>query len=93
MPTTNPLETALCPPAGAALQKIKRASMLPLDDVFSGLTRSAADKLDRAAGYFRSHELPEIIGEVRQFVRRAPGQALLAAAVAGFVVGSLSRRE
>jgi ElaB/YqjD/DUF883 family membrane-anchored ribosome-binding protein len=51
----------------------------------------AADALDNASGYLRSHETSEILGDVESYAKAHPGQALAGAIFAGFVLGRILR--
>ncbi|HEY2013926.1 MAG TPA: hypothetical protein VGH38_10525 [Bryobacteraceae bacterium] len=57
------------------------------------MARSAVEKFDSAVEYVRGHEMDEMMNDVRRLIRRAPGQSIAAAAVAGFIVGRLVRRD
>ena len=54
---------------------------------------TAADKLRATANYVRGNDLNAMAKDVADIVRRHPGQALIAAAVAGFVVAQVVRRR
>jgi ElaB/YqjD/DUF883 family membrane-anchored ribosome-binding protein len=55
----------------------------------SGAVRSTTDKLHATADYIREHDVRDMLDDVQDLVRRHPGQALAAAAVAGFLVGKV----
>jgi len=60
-------------------------------DRVAGVAHSAADKLRATADYVRNHDLKAMAKDVEGLVRRYPGQALLAAAVMGFLVARVVR--
>jgi hypothetical protein len=57
----------------------------------SEVARQAADRADRFADWLGEREPGDLVEEVRSFARRRPGAFLLGAAVAGVVVGRLTR--
>lgn len=57
----------------------------------SEIARQAAQRGDRLADWIGEREPADLLEEVRTFARRRPGAFLLGAAVAGVVVGRLTR--
>lgn len=57
----------------------------------SEVARQAADRADSLAGWLAEREPGDLVDEVRSFARRRPGAFLLGAAIAGVVVGRLTR--
>ena len=57
----------------------------------SEIARQAATRGDRLADWIGEREPADLLEEVRTFARRRPGAFLLSAAVAGVVVGRLTR--
>jgi hypothetical protein len=57
----------------------------------SEIARQAADRADRLADWLGQREPGDLIEEIRSFARRRPGAFLLGAALAGTVVGRLTR--
>jgi hypothetical protein len=57
----------------------------------SEVARQAADRADGLADWLGRREPADLIEEVRSFARRRPGAFLLGAAIAGVVVGRLTR--
>jgi hypothetical protein len=55
------------------------------------LTRQASQRAHDVASYLDTHEPGDVLDEVRAFARRRPGAFLVGAAVAGMVVGRLTR--
>jgi hypothetical protein len=53
----------------------------------------AADRLEAVAQYVQEHKFQDMTADLERAVRRRPAQSLVAAAVAGFLVGRLVRRE
>src|SRR5512132_2432762 len=57
----------------------------------SEVARQAADRADRLADWLGEREPGDLVQEVRSFARRRPGVFLAGAALAGVVVGRLTR--
>jgi hypothetical protein len=57
----------------------------------SEVARQAADRADRFAEWLGQREPGDLLDEVRSFARRRPGAFLVGAALAGVVVGRLTR--
>jgi hypothetical protein len=57
----------------------------------SEIARQAADRADRLADWLGQREPGDLIEEIRSFARHRPGAFLLGAALAGTVVGRLTR--
>ena len=57
----------------------------------SEVSRQAADRADRLADWLGEREPGDLLEEVRSFARRRPGVFLAGAALAGVVVGRLTR--
>jgi hypothetical protein len=57
----------------------------------SEVARQAADRADRFADWLAAREPGDLLDEVRSFARRRPGAFLAGAALAGVVVGRLTR--
>jgi hypothetical protein len=57
----------------------------------SEVARQAAERADRLADWLGEREPGDLLDEVRSFARRRPGAFLLGAAIAGVVVGRLTR--
>jgi hypothetical protein len=55
------------------------------------VARQAADRADRVADWLGEREPGDLVEEVRSLARRRPGAFLLGAALAGVVVGRLTR--
>jgi len=55
------------------------------------VARQVADRADSVAGWLGEREPGDLLEEVRSFARRRPGAFLLGAALAGVVVGRLTR--
>ena len=71
----------------AAAMLHDKADNLPGVDKVIGLTHGAAERLSATAGYMSDHEVRGVITEVGSIVKRNPGSSLLAAALAGFLLG------
>jgi ElaB/YqjD/DUF883 family membrane-anchored ribosome-binding protein len=59
----------------------------------SNFAHGAADKLQASADYVRDHDFKDMMQSVEGFVRRNPGQALVAASVVGFLTARVMRRD
>ena len=57
----------------------------------SNAVHATADKIQMAADYLRNHDAHAVLEDVTDLIRRHPGQALAAAAVAGFLAGRALR--
>jgi len=61
----------------------------------SGLTAEAgtkvADTMEKTAGYLHDHSTTEMWDDVESYVREHPGQALMGAVVAGFLIAKVLR--
>jgi ElaB/YqjD/DUF883 family membrane-anchored ribosome-binding protein len=69
-----------------------RADSLPGGADVSRFARRAADRIDGAAQYLREHEVKDMMSGVQSFIREHPAQALLGAALVGFLAGRSMRR-
>lgn len=59
----------------------------------SNFAHGAADKLQASADYVREHDFKDMMQSVEGFVRRNPGQALVAAGVVGFLAARVLRND
>jgi ElaB/YqjD/DUF883 family membrane-anchored ribosome-binding protein len=59
----------------------------------SEVTQSATDKVKEAADYLRETELTAMAEDVKEIIRRYPGQSLAAAAVVGFLLAHMGGRN
>lgn len=62
-------------------------------DTASEYSRKAADQFNAATEYFRGHDMREIADDAKAWVRENPTQALIGAAVVGFLAAALLRRR
>jgi ElaB/YqjD/DUF883 family membrane-anchored ribosome-binding protein len=62
------------------------ASLHSGGDKLSGVAHSAADKIQATADYVRRTDLKGMAEDVKDLVKRYPGQSLAAAAILGFLV-------
>lgn len=62
-------------------------------DTASEYTRKAADQFNAATDYFRGHDMKEIADDAKAWVRENPTQAIIGAAVVGFLAAALLRRR
>jgi ElaB/YqjD/DUF883 family membrane-anchored ribosome-binding protein len=68
-----------------------KADALPGGEDVGRFARRAADKIGGAAQYLRDHEVKDMMSEVQSFIKEHPAQALLGAAVVGFLAGRSMR--
>jgi hypothetical protein len=61
------------------------------DGLAGELARRASDAAQQAAGWLENRQPGELVDEVRQYARRHPGTFLAGAALAGLLVGRLTR--
>lgn len=59
----------------------------------SNFAHAAGDKVQAGADYLREHDFKEMMQSVEGFVRRHPGQALVAAGVVGFLAARVVRND
>lgn len=76
---------------GAAAGLHRNADKLPAN--VSQLAHQAADKLDATAGYVRENTMQDALADLEAYVKAHPTQALLGAAVVGFVAGRMLSRD
>jgi ElaB/YqjD/DUF883 family membrane-anchored ribosome-binding protein len=76
---------------GASLHE--KASTLPGGEKVSSMAHTAADKLEATAGFVRRHKAREVATGVDRFLKRHPGQSLIAAVVLGFLAGRIFRNH
>ena len=62
-------------------------------DTASEYSRKATDQFNAATEYFRGHDMKEIADDAKAWVRENPTQALIGAAVVGFLAAALLRRR
>lgn len=74
---------------GTELQSM--ASKSEQDGVASEVVRRASDAAQQAAGWLEGREPGQLVDEVRNYARQHPGTFLAGAAVAGLLVGRLTR--
>jgi ElaB/YqjD/DUF883 family membrane-anchored ribosome-binding protein len=79
-------------PVAATLEHTASALHHQTDRV-ARVGHTAADRLRATANYVRGNDLNAMAKDVADIVRRHPGQALIAAAAAGFVVAQVVRRR
>ncbi|PWU01064.1 MAG: hypothetical protein C5B51_23780 [Terriglobia bacterium] len=79
-------------PAAQKLQDVastlhQKADSLPGGEKVASLAHGAADKVQATAEYIREHDVQDMAAGVENFVRRHPGQSLVAAVAIGFLLG------
>jgi hypothetical protein len=75
----------------ALSQELREMSDGAPQGTVSEVARQAADRADHLAEWLGRREPGDLLDEVRSFARRRPGAFLLGAAIAGVVVGRLTR--
>ncbi|MFB3904025.1 MAG: hypothetical protein ACE15E_11275 [Acidobacteriota bacterium] len=76
----------------AASKVQETADRLPGGDRVHNAARSVASGMERSATYLREHDFSDMQADVEDFVRRHPGQSLITALAAGFLLGQVLRR-
>ena len=76
---------------GASESIRRNAENMPGGSTISGAVRSAADRIEAAAGYIAEHDTREMLSDARWWVRHHPGKALLGAVAVGFFAGRIFR--
>jgi ElaB/YqjD/DUF883 family membrane-anchored ribosome-binding protein len=77
----------------AASKLHQSAEYLPGGEKVSTLAHQTAAKLQGTADYVRDHDTNAMMKDVEHFVTSHPAQALVAAAVLGFLVGRVFQRD
>jgi ElaB/YqjD/DUF883 family membrane-anchored ribosome-binding protein len=72
---------------GVASSLHEKAESLPGGEKVASIAHSAADKMEATAEYVREHDVQDMMADLENFVRRHPGQSLVAAAAVGFFLG------
>jgi ElaB/YqjD/DUF883 family membrane-anchored ribosome-binding protein len=67
------------------------ADSLPGGRAVGQFANQAADKLGSTAQYLREHEVKDMMSDLEGFIKAHPAQALLGAAVVGFLAGRSMR--
>lgn len=80
-------QTAASGPEAAASTLHQSAERLRGGEKVSKAAHATADKVRQTADFVREHDVNAMVQNVQDLVKRHPGQALLAAAVVGFLVG------
>ena len=85
-------------PAAEKLQNVasalhEKADQLPGGETVAGIAHKTADTMQATAEYVRRNDLQNMMGDVRTFVRKRPGQSLIAAAALGFLLGRTLRSD
>ena len=70
----------------------EKAESLPGEHM-ANVAHSAADKLQDTANYVRQHDVRGMASDFEQFVKRHPGQSLIAAAAVGFLIGRVFQKD
>jgi ElaB/YqjD/DUF883 family membrane-anchored ribosome-binding protein len=77
----------------AASKVHETAERLPGGEKTQRAAHAVASGMERSASYLREHEFREMMSDAEEFVRRHPGQSLIAAVAAGFLLGQAMRRS
>lgn len=76
----------------AGLEKTAQA-MRRGPETVAGKARTAAEKLEGAAGYVRGHDLRSMGADVTAVVRKNPAMVIISALACGFLLGKAMRRD
>jgi ElaB/YqjD/DUF883 family membrane-anchored ribosome-binding protein len=68
-----------------------KADSLPGGPQVSQFARRTADSLGTTADYLREHEMKDMMSDLASFIKAHPTQALIGAAVVGFLAGRSGR--
>ncbi len=68
------------------------AQNMPGGGKITDMAHRAADTLEQTSHYIREHDTSAMASDVADFVKRYPTQAMVAAAIGGFLIGRLFRR-
>jgi len=77
----------------AASRLREKAESIPGGDTTSEYARTFADKMEATADYIRRSDFQGMKMDAENCIRRHPGQSLLAAIAAGFLLGRAMRRR
>lgn len=77
----------------AASKVHQTADRLPGGESVQNAAHSVASGIQQSATYLREHTFSDMQTDVENVVRRHPGQALIAALAAGFLLGQALRRS
>jgi len=77
----------------AASKVQETAGRLPGGDTVQNAARTVASGMEHSATYLREHDFTDMQADIGNFVRRHPGQSLIAALAAGFLLGQALRRS
>jgi hypothetical protein len=67
-------------------------SHMGMDRVMDAAHRTA-DQIGNVADYMRDHDSKQMMDDVGGFVRKYPGQSMIAAVIAGFLIGRAFRNS
>jgi ElaB/YqjD/DUF883 family membrane-anchored ribosome-binding protein len=71
----------------------EKAESIPGGETTSHFARNFADKLEATADYLRRSDFQGMKMDAENAIRRRPGQSMLAAIAAGFLIGRAMRRR
>lgn len=77
----------------AAAKVHETADRLPGGETVQNAAHSVASGMERSASYLREHEFAHMQADIENSVRRHPGQWLIGALAAGFLLGQFLRRS
>lgn len=75
----------------AAVQLRERGESLPGGERTTEMAAAAADKVEATSTYIRDNDVQDMLTDLETVVRSHPTEALIAAGVAGFLVGRMFR--
>ncbi|HYN07135.1 MAG TPA: hypothetical protein VES67_07070 [Vicinamibacterales bacterium] len=62
-------------------------------DEFEETASQIKDRIESTVDYFREHGVQDVVDDLTRYVKSHPTQALIGAAMLGFVAGQLIRRR
>jgi ElaB/YqjD/DUF883 family membrane-anchored ribosome-binding protein len=62
-------------------------------DLMEDVTAQVKDRVENAVEYVREHGMQDVVDDLMRYVKSHPTQALIGAAVLGFVAGQIIRRS
>ena len=70
-----------------------KAESLPGGEKIVSAAHSAAEAMEKTAGYLRDQDLNDMLSDVQQVVKKHPGATLLTAAAVGFLIARAISRN
>ena len=77
----------------AAASLHAKAESLPGGEKIVRAAHTAAEAMEKTAGYLRDQDINDMLADVRQVIKRNPGATLLTAAAVGFLLARVFSRD